>query len=282
MDFLTYYYKEFWDINGDPLTSTFPGMESPWTFIAITLNIVLFCKVWGPALLSKKQPPDLRPVFIIVNGLMFGSYTIGIFLAVFLTDKFKDTYQCSSYDPNTSDIFRVYLKYLGYLLLIFKCLDFNVPILSILSKRMDKVTNLQLTHLTATTWLCWAGMKLNPGGVFILSAMADTLKQSIVYGYLVMTSASKELKPKSRGSFLNFIVCLRVVSLSIALVHQVYFLFQDNCYTRELRIWTASYLALVIIFYPIDFANRRKARVKREEELRLMQEVNNNANLRKN
>jgi len=282
MDSLTHYYKEFWDINGDPLTSSFPGMESPWTFIAITLNIVLFCKVWGPALMLKRQPPDLRPVFIIVNGLMFGSYTIGIFLAVFLTNKLTDTFQCSSYDPNTKDFFRICLKYLGYLLLIFKCLDFNVPILSVLSKRMDKVTNLQLTHLTVTTWLCWAGMKLNPGGVFILSAMADTLKQSIVYGYLVMMSASNELKPKSRSSFLNFIICLRVVSFSIVLLHQGYFLFQDNCYTRELRIWTTIHIVLVIIFYPIDFVNRRKARVRREEELQLMQEVDNNANLRKN
>lgn len=282
MDFVTYYNKEFWNINGDPLTSSFPGMESPWTFIMITLSIVLFCKVWGPALMSNRKPPDLRPVFIIVNGLMFGAYTIGIFLAFFLTNKLKETFQCSAYDPNTSDLCRIYLKYLGYLLLIFKCLDFNVPILSVLSKRMDKVTNLQLAYLTFTAWLCWAGMKLNPGGVFILSALVDTLVQSFIYGYLVMMSASKELKPKSRDSFLNFIIWLRMVSLSIALIHQGYFLIQDNCYTRELRFLTAIYIASVIIFYPIDFANRRKARVGREKELRLMQEVDNNANLRNN
>lgn len=289
MDTLAYYSEEFWDIHGDPLTSGLAGMDSPWIFIAITLNLVLFCKVWGPMMMSTRQLGDLRPVYVVVNGLMFGSYAVGVLASIFFSDNLRGTFSCATYDPNTIEFRPLILKYLAYSQLVFKAIDFNIPILAVLSKRMDKVTNLQLIHLTVGLWIYWAGVKVNPGGIFTLIGVLDALKQSIIYGYLVMMSASREIRPKNSttNKFFTFVLYVRVVSMVIALIHQGYFLFQDNCFTKELRVWTTAYIVLIIIFYPIDHAIRsRNRRREREKELLECQnsmkdwkhEANNNNN----
>lgn len=249
-DSIVYYSKRFWDDEGDPFMSQFFGMDYPWFFITLAINAILFCKFWGPSFMKNRKPIDMRSICIISNGLAFGTYMLGVLLGIVCSNLLRDCFTCSSYDPHATDMAHVGIKYLGYMMLWTKIYDFSIPILAVFSKKNYKITNLQMAHLFFALLLVWSGAKVNPGGVSILIAIVDTFYQLLVYGYLIMTAASSELKPDK--SFRRFLFVFRELSIMLTFLHQLYFLFQPNCFSFEVRLFQVSYCALTMIFYPID------------------------------
>lgn len=277
---LEYLSQEYFDENGDPFTSQLPGMRNPWLFFAIGINLILFCKYFGPKLMENKKPMDLRPGMIILNGLAFGAYTAGVFLGVYITDYFRHCMDCRSYEPNTEDLKQISMKYLGYVLIYTKIFDFIRPVLSVLAKKNDRVTNMQLMHLQISLMIAWAGVKLNPGGIFVFVALNDTLYQLLVYGYLIMTASSPEMQPSP--SFRNVLMYFREVSVAITFLHQFYFLVQGNCTgSYALQVFSTIYTALLTLLYPIDFHNRTRAKVgdlsSKKKDLAFGVDANKNA-----
>jgi hypothetical protein len=253
---IDYYTRDFWVDNADPFTSQLWGMDTPWMFFMIGLNLILFCKVWGPMVLKNHPKPiDLRATYIIFNGLAFGAYAIGLCAGIHLTNYFSDTFDCKSYNPVTNDLMKICQKYLGYCMIWTKIYDFTIPVFTVLSNRPEKVTLLQLLHLQGAMMLVWVGAKINPGGIFILVALMDTLYQVMVYGYMVMMAASSELRPSDR-SFRWFLFGFREVTIVLVFLHQFYFLQKEDCYTKELRFVGTVYVGLTGIFFPIDVYNR--------------------------
>jgi hypothetical protein len=262
---LHYYSKQFWDDNGDPLMSSLFGMQYPWFFLSLGLNAALFCKFWGPTYMKNRKPFDLRPVYIIVNGLAFGTYMLGVLLGFFCSNYFLDCFDCKSYDPKATDLPHICLKYLGYLMVWTKVYDFSIPILSVFSKKNYKITSLQLAHLFFALLFVWSGAKTNPGGVVILIAFNDTFYQLLVYSYMIMTAASPEIKPIDK-SFRLFLFTFRVVTVLLTLVHQLYFIREPNCYLKELQIFSICYCVLTSILYPLDAYQRIKERQKESDK----------------
>lgn len=251
---IKYYSSDFWIENADPTTKQFFGMETPWIFLSIGLAIIIFCKFLGPYLMKNRKAKDLRPLMIITNGFAFGTYTGGVVIALGGTG-FQGCFDCSAYKPETNDLINITIKYLGYCLVWSKIYDFIRPVLAVLAKKQHQVTWLQLLHLECALFLCWAGMKIHPGGIFIPVGVVDTIYQSFAYGYLVMKASSDEMKPSDRVK--PFLLYLRVISVFLVFLHQSYFLTQKNCYTVELRLFAATYTLLLVFLYPIDYYIRQ-------------------------
>ena len=105
---------------------------------------------------------------------------------------------------------------------------------SVLSGRSHDVTILQCLHLQLALMISWLGAKINPGGIFIMTGLVDTLFQSMISAYLVMSTASKEMdKPNGK----KYILVFRALSIGSALFHAIYFLNHSNCFTYELRLF---------------------------------------------
>ena len=213
---------------------------------------MLFCKYWGPAFMKNREAIDIKPICIIMNGLAFGAYTNGILLGIVSSNFLQDCFFCS-YSRNTTELAHFGIKYMAYLMIWTKVYDFCIPILSALAKKPEKITNLQLTHLFVALMMIWTFAKVNPGGDVILIGLIDTIYQVFVYGYLIMTAASEEMKPSK--SFRTFLFAFREFSVILMLVHQLYFL-PKNCIRIELRWFAIIYIALIGIFYPIDAYKR--------------------------
>lgn len=260
-----YFAGDFWDETGDPFTSQFFGMGSPWTFFSIGVCIiswVMFYKYIHPRIASERRKLgfDLRPVMIIMNGLAFGTYTAGVLAGYFLTGGFQgERMTCTAYQPNATHLIDITIKYLAYLMIWTKVFDFLRPVMSILSGKENNVTIFQLLHLQTSLMLVWSAAKMNPGGVIALTALNDTLYQLAVYGYLIMLAASSEMRPKKslRRSFLYF----RQTSVAIALAHQLYYLTDPTCASvSPLLIASSVYAVLHLIFYPLDYRMRSRQR----------------------
>lgn len=256
LSLIKYYSSEFWDENSDPMTKEFFGMQTPWTFMTIGLSLVIFCKLIGPYLMKNRKPRDLRPIMIILNGFAFGTYTGGVVVALGGTG-FEGCFDCQAYQPNTNDITKITLKYIGYCLIWTKIYDFLKPVLAVFSKKHHQVTWLQMLHLQAAVMFCWAGMKIHPGGIFIPVAVMDTIYQSLAYGYLVMKASSKEMKPSNEAKI--WLLWTREITTLIGFLHQCYFVMRENCYTHELRWFAVLYTFFVMVCYPIDFFARENS-----------------------
>ena len=255
----SYFSSEFWDERGDPLTSQFFGMESPSTFFTIGFLIIswiTFHKFISPISNNNNKGSDLRPAMIILNGISFGAYTAGVFLALILTGGlFGDRWSCSAYDPYATDITSVTIKYLGYLFIWTKVFDFLRPVLSILSGKEHKVTILQLSHLQISLMLVWIAAKTNPGGIFVLIALNDIVYQLLASGYLVMMAASPEMRPDR--SFVRKFLVFKQISVFLVLCFQLYFLMEPSCSSSFPLLMTSTiYSVLQLIFYPMDYRSR--------------------------
>jgi hypothetical protein len=259
-DSLKYFMTDYWHEHGDPFTSQMPGMKTPWVFSMIGLNLVFFCKYFGPKWMENRKPANLKPLMVILNGLCFGAYTAGVLLGIYLTGGFVDCMDCRSYAPDSDDLRVISMKYLGYVMVFTKVFDFARPVLSVLSKKNYQVTNLQLIHLQCSLMLTWCGVKLNPGGVFILLALNDTLYQLLVSSYLVMAASSTEMHPSP--SFRNVFVYFRILTAIVTSPHQLYFYFTQNDCTGSypLLLGSGIYVALVGILYPVDFYFRTRTK----------------------
>jgi len=256
---LKYYSFQFWDDHGDPFISSYFGMQYPFFFLSLGFNAILFCKFWGPSFMKDRKPFDVRPICIISNGLAFGTYMIGVLLGIYCSDYMTECFSCFTYDRNSTYMPHICLRYLGYMMVWTKVYDFSIPILSVLGKKEEKITNLQMAHLMFALFYVYTGAKTNPGGIVILVALVDTFYQLLVYGYLVMAAASTELKPNK--SFRFYLFVFRDVSIALTFIHQLYFLFQTDCSTPiEVRIFSTAYCGLTTIFYPIDCYMRLRNR----------------------
>jgi len=276
---ISYYRSTFLEENGDPFTSTLFGMESPTFFFTLCINIVLFCKVWGPRLMQTRKTVDLRPLYIISNGHGFGVILIGIITGFLNSQYFSDCFDCQAYKPDSFHPSNIMIKMIGYVFIWQKIHDFSVPIFNVLAKREDRVTNLQLFHLFGATMFTWAGAKLNPGGIFITVALADGLYTLLVYAYLIMKAASSELRPTTKN-FRTFLFWFRVISVTMLLFHQLYFLFQENCFTLEIRMFSTLYVFLTAVLYPIDWSRRmEKERKMTSDKGSLEKKVNGEVKL---
>lgn len=246
--------------NGDPITSQWWGMESPHGFFMIGCLIIFFCKFIGPNLMKNRKPFCMDPWILIYNGNAFGAYTIAALVSTLCARGFKDAFKCDAYDPYTTSHAELGVKHFAYTLVLAKVYDCFKPVLSILAGKPQDVTNLQLLHSLGALMMTWYGVKINPGGIFLLIALNEAYYSAIQSGYLVMTSASIEFRmtKEKKQIYKSFIFVFRMIQSVITIFHSLYFLYQPNCHTIEIRIIGLVYMTLYTILFPVDWFYRNK------------------------
>lgn len=246
--------------NGDPITSQWWGMETPYGFFTIGCFIILFCKFIGPNMMKNRKPFVMDPWIVIYNGNAFGAYTIAGLVSTLCSRWFADSFKCDAYDPNTTSLPELGVKHFAYTLVLAKLYDCFKPVLSILAGKPQDVTDLQLLHCLCALMMTWYGVKVNPGGIFLLIALNEAYYSALQYGYLVMTSASIEFKmtQERKRIFKKFIFIFRMIQSIFTVFHSLYFVMQPNCHTLEIRIIGLVYMTIYTIFFPIDWYYRNQ------------------------
>ncbi|KAI1283774.1 Elongation of very long chain fatty acids protein 1 [Halotydeus destructor] len=251
-----HYATDFLASQGDPMTSEFFLMDGPLPLAAIGFALCYFCLHLGPKLMASRKPLDLKPWLLVYNGVTFGALICGVFLALYLVNGMVDTMSCDTYQRTTDDLKKIGLKYIAYVLLLSKMYNFLSPVAMVFEKRPVPV--LHMLNMQLALMLIWLGVKLNPGGIFILFGLLDTAHMGLVGGYLVASCATDELKPSPFHRFAIFV--FRMVTMLVTFIHGVHFLGETNCSTPiGLRFLVLSYSLLLLIFTPLDyFGGRRK------------------------
>lgn len=277
MSKVRYMTEDYVKENGDPITSQWWGMETPYGFFSLGVMIIIFCKYIGPAMMRNRKPYVMDPWIVIYNGNGFGAYVIAGIVCTLCAHGLKDAFKCDAYDPNTNSLPELGIKHFAYTLVLAKLYDCFKPVLSILAGKPQDVTDLQLFHCLGALMMTWYGVKVNPGGIFILIALNEAYYSALQYGYLVMTSASIEFRmtKEKKKIYKRFIFMFRMIQSIFTCLHALYFVMQDNCHTMEIRIIGLVYMTIYTIFFPIDWHYRNKIKNTAYDNIAMSKKMDN-------
>jgi len=255
-----YYLHDFWtdvsdpDINGKPLMS---GGPLGWaTFI---LLVIYWIRVVGPKSMRDRDPYDMKPWLLILNGLTFGGYITGFIVGVWYSNWGLDSFSCQACDLRDRSIEMFIRKSTGYVFFSGKVWELLRPVLTVYRKRDHEITNLYLFHCFCSVFFVYLGLKLYPGGVFSFLPFLDGVYQIFAHAYLIMTCAGDSyLKPSY--SFRVFLYRLKLVSGLLLILHGLYFVSQPNCGPVTLKAFQIVYAAIGLYIAPSEWNKMEEAR----------------------
>lgn len=241
-----------WLIDGDPFISSLPGMSSPLPFSLTGFFFIFLIKILIPKVVNKKKRIDIKPIAIFANGLAFGTCLAGITIIMFSIPVIKYSLDCHSYKRETNDLVDIAIKYMAYLFIFMKLYDFFRPLL--ISLKAESVSLLDLIQIQVVLIVTWIGVKTNPGGSWLLTGIFDTMYQGFLHGYLVLTCASRGVKPsfKSRQRIKKYLHLFRAGSVLLVVFHLMYSLLPhdgNDCPNHGLVLFLLFYTILYLIVY---------------------------------
>lgn len=247
-----HYFYRFWIDKSDPYVAALPfmgvGMPVYWALVVLALAITI--KWIGPAYMSRREPVDVRPITLILDGLAFGGYLTGLIAVMVPAGYFMDCFDCSAYSPTTERYYHLVVKHFAFAIIFAKLFDFMVPVFFFLAKK-PPVTNLYLLYLMCVAVGTVSLVKINPGGIFVFAAMIDGLHSVIFYSYLTFTAADPRFRP-SRG-WKAAVFFSKMLAWSLILAHSAYFLSIPNCGEPVIKLAMVVFSILVLVLFPYDF-----------------------------
>lgn len=217
-----------------------------------------------------QSSPDLKPFLLILNGFLFGIFGVGIPIVYVCTQSGYDMFSCDA-TPSVDDVKTKAVKHLGMVYLVIMLSDFIYPLTCLLrlpsinssqrqssSVKVPSLTrnywmiNLQLAHVTFWLILQLLEIIVYPGGFSIFTGFMIMIHRTYFYGYLVMTTASKAVSPKSlRTKWRNGLIWTQFISTLAICLHHIYFnsLAPASCGNKTVLTSTAIYCTISSIFF---------------------------------
>ena len=131
---------------------------------------------------------------------------------------------------------------------IVKLKEFQRPILaSLAGKRNSRYLNLSYTlYLAGQLTMAYLGSVFYPGGIFAFWPLTDAVFTIIEYSYLVLRTASKELRQNTNwGRIITFGRFIQFIAL---FAQGMYFLLCESCGHRVLLRIQTTYNATLITY----------------------------------
>lgn len=247
-----HYFYRFWIEKSDPYVAQLPfmGLGIPIYWAVVVLAIGITIKWIGPVYMSNREPVDVRPVTLILDGLAFGGYVTGLLGVLVPAGYFLDCFDCSAYSPTTERYDHLVVKHFAFGVVFAKMFDFMVPVFVFLAKK-PPVTNLYLLYLMSVAMGTVSLVKINPGGIFVFAAVIDGLQSVVFYSYLTFTAADPRFRPSRAWKAALFFS--KMIAWSLILAHSAYFLSLPNCGEPVIKLAMVVFSTMVLVLFPYDF-----------------------------
>lgn len=157
------YIKE----NEDPRIKDYFLMQSPGIVLIIVMCYVVFVKYLGPKLMEKRKPYDLSKVLIAYNLVQI-ILSVIMFYNISTLAWFNDyNWLCEPLNREMSPK-QIAIANCCYMYLINKFIEFLDTIFFVLRKKSNQITNLHVFHHSILPIVSWLGVKMSPGGKFVV------------------------------------------------------------------------------------------------------------------
>ncbi|RWS20691.1 elongation of very long chain fatty acids protein 1-like isoform X2 [Leptotrombidium deliense] len=183
------YLSEF-EIEKDPRTKDFVLIkDGPFSLIAFLTSIFLFIQFIGPYVMKTKSGFDLRPLMVVMNGLLFGSSVAGVLVNSFITNfGFRD------FDA-PRDVFWDEIEIrLVFCFLVYKIFIMFRFVVAVLRKKDEKITIIEKLLPAVQALITYVGLILFPCGMFTFIGITDMIVESVITGINVIQAVNCGIK----------------------------------------------------------------------------------------
>lgn len=241
-------FQRFIAENGDPRTSHWLLMSSPWPLFAILSVYLWVCTKAGPRLMAKREPFKLTNVLIAYNFLqMIGS--AWLFWEGLDAGWLRDySYTCQPVDySNDPKAMRMAGAVWWYFM--FKIVELLDTVFFVLRKKNNQMSFLHMYHHTMMPVCAWIGVKFLPGGHGTLLGVINCLVHVVMYFYYMVAAMGPQYQ-KYLG-WKSYVTVIQLVQFVIVFFHSVQVLFRQCNYPKGI----AFLLALNAILFMQMFGN---------------------------
>lgn len=253
LNFVHYFYYDFWNIYGDPRVRSYIFMEGgPWAVLGMIFTYLFVVKSLGPNLMKFRKPLELKKVILIyninlvlINGWFF-------YNGLWVTNFGTDTWKCNSVDKNSKDPADLFKIKLGWLFLITKLIDFCDTFFFVLRKKTKQISGLHVFHHSVMPFFCWLGLKFTPGGNSAFFPLINSGVHTFMYSYYTL-SIFPSLKPHLWWK--KYITQMQMIQFIAVIVHSVYSMFSPGCNWPKIFIYLSISNAVIFLFMFYSFFN---------------------------
>ncbi|KAK4875916.1 hypothetical protein RN001_012338 [Aquatica leii] len=238
---------------GDPRTSDWFLMSSPFYTLGICLSYVYIVKVLGPKFMENRKPFQLKYVLIAYNlfQVIFSAwifYEIG--MSGWLTGRYSLRCQPVDYSNHPNSIRMTHASWWYY---FSKFTEFMDTIFFILRKKFSHVTTLHVIHHGIMPMSVWFGVKFTPGGHSTFFGFLNTFVHIVMYFYYLLAAFGPQMQKYLWWK--KYLTTLQMVQFVLIMVHAFQLLFIDCNYPRAF-VWFIGMHAVMFFFLFKDFYNQ--------------------------
>lgn len=184
---------ENWFTQGynEPRVKDYFLINTSWWQLAIFLSVYNLAAAYGPAFV-KKRNYDLRPYMLVLAGLQFGVYGVGIPIMLWLTQFGTIAWECSmpQHHPFLQEVF----IRLGYTYLWLKIADISTTIIMILRQKPNQNPLEHSIRNSVLLLVVFYGVKMFPKGYFMFLPSTDCLLSAFRACYYVLAAPGTAFK----------------------------------------------------------------------------------------
>lgn len=131
---------------------------------------------------------------------------------------------------------------------VVKVKEFHRPLLASLAGKKNSryLAPSYMVFLGTQLSIAYLGSVFYPGGVFSYWPLVDAVVTVADYSYLVLRSASKDLRPSQMWG--RGVVLFRFLSICSMMLHGLYFLTCETCGHRTLLKIQTTYCGFIVLF----------------------------------
>lgn len=173
--------------SGDPRTSSWLFMSTPWPTIGIVFVYILVV-VFGPKLMNSRQSFDLRGILIVYNcGLVLLSLYMLIEYILSIRGIPNFNYWCDGVEyVNDAKLLRY--SSVNWLFYISKLVELFDTFFFILRKKPNQISFLHVYHHSSMCMLWWTVVKWTSGGTSYFGASLNCFVHVVMYTYYMLSA----------------------------------------------------------------------------------------------
>ncbi|XP_049954014.1 elongation of very long chain fatty acids protein AAEL008004 isoform X5 [Schistocerca serialis cubense] len=227
-------FQDLMDRQGDPRTSKWFLMSSPFPTAAICLTYVYIVKVLGPRLMENRKPFELKNLLIAYN----------FFQVIFSAWLFYEmVHACWWY----------YFS---------KFTEFFDTFFFVLRKKNSHVSTLHVIHHGVMPMSVWFGVKFTPGGHSTFFGLVNTFVHIIMYTYYLLAAMGPQYQKYLWWK--KYLTAFQMVQFVAIMVHAFQLLFIDCNYPKAFVWWIGMHAVMFYFLFSNFYNQAYKSKSRRE------------------
>uniref|UniRef100_A0A023F4L2 Elongation of very long chain fatty acids protein n=1 Tax=Triatoma infestans TaxID=30076 RepID=A0A023F4L2_TRIIF len=257
--------QEIFDKNGDPRTSNWPLMSSPFPTLVICLSYIYLVKVLGPKLMENRKPFQLKELLIAYN-LFQVIFSTWLFYELGASGWFTGHYslRCQPVDYS-ADKFTVRMVHVCWWYYFSKFTEFMDTIFFVLRKKNEHISTLHVIHHGCMPMSVWFGVKFTPGGHSTFFGLLNTFVHIIMYSYYLLAALGPSVQKYLWWK--KYLTSLQMAQFIAIMVHAFQLLFIDCNYPKAFVWWIGMHAVMFFFlfkeFYTQSYAKERNRKAAR-------------------